>query len=231
MNEPLADNTIREIDPNDNDIDQDTRDACNLYQGYLQLFVFFTYLFLVSMRVMQQIGRYSAPVCVGLIYGQLALFWGFTSILVTTLQAQLNAIFFFSHLYSILCASMFQQCHSPTLQAVYCPQACSSYHLPIQLCSVSQCLMLCTSRDHQDMSQLTKRIFWKLDNADIITDQDHAKQEIYRPRMDPPIRRIMISRTRVRRRTGKQIQRVQTISVENARLKVPVRKKSVTTER
>ena len=31
MNEPLADNTIREIDPNDNDIDQDTRDACNLY--------------------------------------------------------------------------------------------------------------------------------------------------------------------------------------------------------
>ena len=31
MNEPLADNTIRKIDSNDNDIDQDTRDACNLY--------------------------------------------------------------------------------------------------------------------------------------------------------------------------------------------------------
>ena len=31
MNEPLADNTIRGIDPNDNDIDQDTRDACNLF--------------------------------------------------------------------------------------------------------------------------------------------------------------------------------------------------------
>ena len=30
-NEPLADNTIQNIDPNDNDIDQDTRDACNLY--------------------------------------------------------------------------------------------------------------------------------------------------------------------------------------------------------
>ena len=31
MNEPLADNTIREIDPNNNDIDQNTKDACNLY--------------------------------------------------------------------------------------------------------------------------------------------------------------------------------------------------------
>ena len=37
MNEPLAHNTIQDIDPNDNDIDQDTRDACDLFPSLFHL--------------------------------------------------------------------------------------------------------------------------------------------------------------------------------------------------
>ena len=61
--------------------------------------IIFYLLFFVSMRVMQQIGRHSAPVCSVFVLW-LALFWDFTSVLVTTLK-RLNFMqnFLSSHFY------------------------------------------------------------------------------------------------------------------------------------